>query len=79
MHQSIPAESSPPPPPPPPPPASGYCGAFARLFNPGGGAFENFALLGGRAFPNPGKLLSPNKMTSFAVELKGTPLLKGFQ
>ena len=25
------------------------------------------------------KLLSPNKMTSFAVELKGTPLLKGFQ
>ena len=25
------------------------------------------------------KLLSLNKMTSFAVELKGTPLLKGFQ
>ena len=25
------------------------------------------------------KLLSPDKMTSFAVKLKGTPLLKGFQ
>ena len=25
------------------------------------------------------KLLSPDKMTSFAVTLKGTPLLKGFQ
>ena len=52
MHQSIPAESSPAPPPP------GYCGAFARLFNPGGGAFENFALIGGRAFPNPGAVPS---------------------
>ena len=25
------------------------------------------------------KVLSPDKMTSFAVKLKGTPLLKGFQ
>ena len=25
------------------------------------------------------KLLSPDKMTSFAVKLKGTPLLEGFQ
>ena len=49
MHQSIPAAPSPPPPP-------GYCGAFARIFSPGGGAFANFALPGGRAFANPGAI-----------------------
>ena len=32
----------------------GYRGAFARLFNPGGGAFANFALPGGRVLVNPG-------------------------
>ena len=35
MLQSTPAAPSPPPPP-------GYCGAFARLVSPGGGAFANF-------------------------------------
>ena len=30
-----------------------YCGAFSRLVGPGGGAFANFALRGGRAFANP--------------------------
>ena len=38
---------------PPPPPPPGYCGAFACLVSPGDGAFANFALPGGRAFPNP--------------------------
>ena len=37
MHHSIPPAPSPPP---------GYCGAFARLVSPGGGAFANFALPG---------------------------------
>ena len=37
MHQSISAAPSSPPPP-------GYCGAFAGLFSPGGGAFANFVL-----------------------------------
>ena len=44
MHQSIPAAPSTSPPPPP-----GYCGAFARLVSPGGGAFANCALPGGRS------------------------------
>ena len=39
MHQSTPADPSP-----PPPSLPGYCGAFARLVSPGGGAFANFAL-----------------------------------
>ena len=30
----------------PPPPPPGYCGAFAHLVSPGGGAFANFALPG---------------------------------
>ena len=34
------------PPPPPPPTSQGYCGAFARLVRPGGGAFANFVLCG---------------------------------
>ena len=42
MHQLIPAA--------PPPPPTGYCGAFARLISPGGGAFANFAPPGCRAF-----------------------------
>ena len=45
MHQSIPAAPIPPPP--------GYCGAFAHLFSPRGGAFANFVLPGGRAIANP--------------------------
>ena len=36
VHQSIPSAPSPPP----PPPTSGYCGAFARLFNPGVGYLQ---------------------------------------
>ena len=36
LSRLIPAAPSPPPPPP-----SGYCGAFARLVSPGGGAFGN--------------------------------------
>ena len=44
MHQSIPPAPSTPP---------GYCGAFACLVSPGGGAIVNFALPGGRAFANP--------------------------
>ena len=31
---------------PPPPSGLRYCGAFAPLVSPGGGAFANFALLG---------------------------------
>ena len=38
MHQSIPAAPIHPPP-------QDYCGAFAPLVSPGGGAFANFALL----------------------------------
>ena len=49
MHQLIPAA--------PPPPATGYCGAFARLISPGGGAFANFAPPGaGHLFANPGAI-----------------------
>ena len=56
IHQSIPPAPSP-----PPHPSPGYCGAFARLVSPGGGAliyFANFALPGGRAFANPGPIPS---------------------
>ena len=34
---------------PPSPPPPGYCGAFSRLVSPGGGAFANCALPGGRS------------------------------
>ena len=34
----------------------GYREAFARLFSPGGGAFANFALPGGRVLANPGAI-----------------------
>ena len=50
MHQSIPAAPISPPPPLP----MGYYGASARLISPGGGAFANFALPGGRPFAYPG-------------------------
>ena len=48
-----------------PPPLPGYCGTFARLVSPGGGAFANFTLPGGRAFANP-ELLTH---TRFQLEL----------
>ena len=34
------------------PPLPGLLRAFVRLVSPGGGAFANFALSGGRAFAN---------------------------
>ena len=34
----------------------GYCGAFARLVSPEGGASANFAFPGGRALANPGAI-----------------------
>ena len=59
MHQSIPAApSGPPPPPPPPPPTLGLLQSIWPPFCPGGGAFANFALPGGRHLPTPG--LFPN-------------------
>ena len=45
MHQSIPPAPCLPPPP-------GYCGPFACLVSPEGGAFANFTLPGRRAFAN---------------------------
>ena len=63
MHQSISAAPSAPPPP------GGYCGAFARLGSPEGGAFANFVLPGGRANP---ELLT---RTRFPVRIQ---LHKGF-
>ena len=45
MHQSIPAAPTSPPP--------SYCVAFDSPVNPGGGAFANFMLPGGRVFANP--------------------------
>ena len=45
LHQSIPAVPS--------PCTRGYCGAFAYLVSPRGGALVNFALPGGWAFANP--------------------------
>ena len=62
MHQSIPAAPSPPPPLPTPP---GYCGAFARLFSPGGGAFANFALPGA----NPGAIIELLTRKRFPIRI----------
>ena len=62
MHQSIPAAPSPPPPP-------GYCRVFARLVSPGGGAFPNFALSGGRAFANPGAISEFLTRTQFPIRI----------
>ena len=50
----------------------GYCGAFARLVSPGGGAFANFALPGGRALPTPGRLASFWHTRSFLSEYNYT-------
>ena len=61
MHQSIPAAPS--------PPLPGYCVAFARLVSPGGGAFANFALSGGRAFVNPGAIPELLTRTRFAIRI----------
>ena len=49
----------------PPPPPPGYCGACACLVSPGGGAFANFSLPGGRAFFNPGAI--PKLLNTHAV------------
>ena len=54
------------------PPPPGYCGAFARLVSPGGGAFANFALPGGRALPTPGRLASFWHARSFLSEYNYT-------
>jgi len=50
----------------PPLPPPGYCGAFARLVSPGGG---NFALPGGRAFPNPGAISELLTRTQFPIRI----------
>ena len=63
MYQSIPAAPSTPPPSPPP----GYCGAFARLVSPEGGAFANYVLTGGRAFANPGAIPELLTRTRFPI------------
>ena len=59
MHQSIAAAPSPP----------GYCGPFARLVSPGGGAFENFVLTGDRAFTNPGAIPELLTRTRFPIRI----------
>ena len=64
MHQSIPAAPSARLPPPP-----GYCGTFAGLVSPGGGAFANFALPGGRAFANPGAIPELLTRTQFPIRI----------
>ena len=53
----------------PGPPPPGYCGAFARLFSPGGGAFANFALPGGQVFANPGAIPEVLTRTPFAIRI----------
>ena len=62
MHQSILAAPNPPSP-------QGYRGAFARLFNPGGGVFANFALPGGRAFVNPRAISNLLTLTWFPIRI----------
>ena len=54
---------------PPPPPPPGYCGAFAYLVSPGGGAFENFALPRGRAFANRGAIPELLTCTQFPIRI----------
>ena len=60
MHHSI-------PPTPSLRPLPGYCGVFARLVSPGGGAIANFSLPGDRAFANPGAIpeLSKTQAVSY--------------
>ena len=52
-----------------PPLPHGYCGAFAYLFSPGGGAFAIFALLGDRAFANPRAIPELLTRTRYAFAL----------
>ena len=54
----------------PAPPSPGYCGAFARLFSPGSGAFTNFSLSAGGAFFNPGAI--PKLLNTHAVSYQNT-------
>ena len=61
MHQSIPPAPSTPPPRPP-----GYCGAFACLVSPRGGAF---ALPRGRAFDNPRAIPKLLTHTRFPIRI----------
>ena len=52
---------------PPTPPC--YCGPFARLVSPWGGAFANFALPGGRAFANPPAIPELLTSTRFPIRI----------
>ena len=45
----------------------GYCGAFARLVSPGGGASANFVLPGGWAFAIPGAIPELLTRTRFPI------------
>ena len=47
----------------------GYCGVFAHLVSPGGGAFANFALPGGRAFANPRAIPELLTRTRFPIRI----------
>ena len=62
MHQSIP--------PAPSPLRAAHCEAFARHVSPGSGAFANFALLGGRAFANPGAIPKVLRRTRFPIRIQ---------
>ena len=55
-----------------PPPSPGYCGVFARLVSPGGGAFVHFALPGGGAFANPQAIPELLTRTGFLSEYNYT-------
>ena len=62
MHRSIPPAPSPPP--------AAHCGAFALHVSPGGGAFANFALLGGRALANPEAIPELLRRTRFPIRIQ---------
>ena len=51
-----------------PPLPPGYCGAFAPLVSPAGGAFANFVLLGAGHLPTLGPLASFSHARSFLSE-----------
>ena len=51
------------------PPPPGYCGPFARLSSPRGGAFAHFALPGYRAFANPGAIPELLSRTRFPIKI----------
>ena len=63
MHQSVNSSCAQPSPP------LGYCGAFARLFSPGGEAFANFTLPEGRAFANLGDIPEFLTRTRFPIRI----------